>query len=130
MRCLRQIADITPVISDILSDSRIPIQAQNRLADMKLCLYELMSNMIIHAGRDLADYEMYVSWRVDDGSMVFEFWDAICSWEKVDFQAYADPMALATLEENGRGLFLVQCIAEEIYYSPEEKRLFAKVSWM
>lgn len=130
MRCLREIADITPVIAEILSDTRIPAQAHARLSDMKLCLYELMSNMIIHAGRGSTDYEMYVNWCVNEGDMVFEFWDAVCSWEQVDFQAYNNPLAMAELEEHGRGLFLVQCLAEELYYSPKEKRLYAKVSWI
>jgi serine/threonine-protein kinase RsbW len=98
-------------LDEIFNESNLDRQYFNRVF---LGLSEAVSNSIIHGNRSDSSKNVFVNGYFTEGKLVFEVQD---EGEGFLIESVDDPTYLDNLKkENGRGIFLIQKIADEVVY--------------
>lgn len=115
---LSDIAEISSCVNHILADEFSSCASVERQQDVKLCLYELLGNALIHGS---GDNEICVRYKIEDDCMLLQVYEAHGIWDGVHFLNNHRCLKEGILEEHGRGLYLVEMLSEEFAYCHECK---------
>ena len=101
---------------------------EETLRDVRLCLWELLANALVH--QKVRREAVHLSWEIDATSYTFIILDKGCSLAPEAFTAPSTSCVCESiLEENGRGLYLVQALADEICYNSLTGELRGIIRW-
>jgi len=92
--------------------------------DMEVCVVEAVSNAIVHAYRQQLGFRVETAITLHQDRICFEISDFGCAILKFSPPPVLefDPQEIATLPENGMGLFIIQSIMNEVSYRSENGR--------
>lgn len=124
---IQYIEDISPLVEKILSRSPAQTQEEQRL-DVKLCLFELLSNAIRHRANHAHPPQISITWVVDGEGLAFEIHSP---GEPATAHVCSRPILneACLLDESGRGLFLVDSLADSFTYSEDFRDIRVELSW-
>ena len=106
------INDVRQFLEDIFTDSHLKREYFNRVF---LGLSEAVNNSIVHGNRSDSEKKVFLKSFYSDGELVFEVKD---EGEGFLVDCIEDPTSFNNLKkENGRGIFLIREIADEIVFS-------------
>lgn len=113
------------VLADDLSDV-----CTERCLDIKLCLFELLTNAIIHNPVQGQETKVSVYWQFEDNGIHIDIFSdqPACSLVK-NIGTPPEPDPIDFLSENGRGLFLVAALAESFWYTDDFKQMSLTIKW-
>ncbi len=80
--------------------------------DIRLILTEALTNAFKHGNNGNKDKPIHLRYIFDDNKVIFEIEDSGAGYENVSIPDEALDETL--LNESGRGLFLIKCIADKI----------------
>lgn len=113
----------TDEISGCVEKVIAALKENRRHSDIKLCLYELLSNAIIHGNQKSLDKKVYLEVVLSDSGLNFFVHDEGDGFFGNDFSLEFD------LNEHGRGLFLISQIADEFGYDDLTNTWLVKIKW-
>lgn len=129
MRCDRicSLEDISPLVEKILLESASTAPREQRM-DIKLCLFELLSNAVQHRNYHANAVDICVYWKMTSDGVFFEIHS---QGEAGPLKTYSRPILNdgCLLDESGRGLFLVSSLADSFSYSDDFRHIHVKLSW-
>lgn len=96
------------IIDKIIDD----LKAFHDYFDIKLILTEALTNAYIHGNNGKVDKPIHLRYTYDDIKVRFEIEDSGPGFENVIIPGEAIDETL--LNESGRGLFLIKCIADKL----------------
>ncbi|WBW95370.1 ATP-binding protein [Oceanirhabdus sp. W0125-5] len=88
------------------------LKAFNDGFEIKLILTEALTNALKHGNNGNRDKPIYLRYSYDDNKVVFEIEDSGDGFKNLTIPN--ELIDETTLNENGRGLFLINCIADKI----------------
>lgn len=91
--------------------------------DIKLCLYELLSNAILHGNQGKLTKKVYLEVALFDEGLAIFVRDEGVGFCRKDFSLKFD------LDEHGRGLFLISQLADEFNYDELTNTWLVKIKW-
>lgn len=115
--------EITPCIEQLMAQLQTSEKASPRQNDLKLCLYELLSNALIHGNRCDETKTVYFCATFFEDRIVAEIRDEGLGCKVKKYQASSD------LLECGRGLYLVDLIADRFCYNEEDNTWTIEIIW-
>jgi serine/threonine-protein kinase RsbW len=100
------------------------IQDEQVFQDIDLCLNEALSNVIYHAYRNEPGHEIEIIITLHPKEFVFQIIDLGLKnpQENVPSALNPDLNNLDSLQESGRGLFLIHQLMDEVVYKSEKDR--------
>lgn len=119
--------DIDPLVEKILGGAP-PEASLDQKMDMKLCLFEILSNTIRHRTYAETGPMIAVFWTLDSEGLTFQ----LCCDGKMKAEASPGPPQLKypqNLTEGGCGLFLVSSLADDFSYSEDFSQIDVKLLW-
>jgi serine/threonine-protein kinase RsbW len=118
---LLYIKDVRLFLEDIFNDLNIDRAYFNRIF---LGLSEVVNNSIVHGNQSDEGKNVFVRSSFSDRELVFEIMDEGEGFLEDSIQ---DPTSYDNLKkENGRGLFLIKQIADEIIFSEGGRRVLLR----
>lgn len=119
---LKEVSEAINVATAQLSQA--PTDALN---DVRICLQELLVNAFQHHQGEKK--ELWLSWQTEQGAYIFFIEE---DPRQIPDGLFELPRMICEedlLKENGRGLFLVQALADEICYNEETGCLKGVIRW-
>lgn len=107
---LYDIQDISLCIQRVMAAPQLAHACPERLNDLKLCLYELLGNALLHTtGR------VILTCRFEADSVRISVRQT-GAWQGEAIDGCAHCLEAGLTDENGRGLYLVRCLSDEFQY--------------
>lgn len=120
---MRFILTRTEEISGCIEEVLEKLAHQQREMDIKLCLYELLSNAIIHGNCSCETKKVYLEVDWYDEGLSFSVRDEGRGYKDCQIALRLD------LDEHGRGLYLISQLADEFFYDELSNTWLVKIKW-
>lgn len=128
--CQLQTLHEIPICVDQVLSRDLDHVCLERCLDIKLCLFELLSNAILHNPVNGPETNVYVCWQLEDNGIHIDIYrdQPACSLVK-RLGVLPEQHNDESLSEHGRGLFLVAALAESFWYSDDFKQMSLTITW-
>lgn len=110
---LRKIGDISSCIQRILQERALHHLSIEEQKDIKLCIYELLSNAFYHGA---CSKEIFVHYHIADQELTLKVYEPNSCWTGQQLKTSNRCLNEGIYEEHGRGLYLLQQITHEIAF--------------
>lgn len=115
---LTTLSEIPSCVERVLADELLRHMPADRRPDLKLCLFELLGNAIVHGE---GSHAVHLDYRADADGIVFQVYEENGHWDGHALMCSKSCLGEGLMDECGRGLYLVQMICEEIAYCKDRK---------
>lgn len=126
---LKSLQDITPCVEKVLQEDLCHITAERRL-DVKLCLFELLSNAFMHSDMPNVSKAVTLQWIVTPNTITIQvLGNGRCWFQASSNLSDAAQVVFDPLSEHGRGLMLVAAVAERLWFCDETDSVNVVIRW-
>lgn len=112
------LSEIPSCVEQVLADETLCYMPPERRSDLKLCLFELLSNAIMHGE---GGHLVHLVYRADATGIAFQVYEEHGHWDGRALLRSNRCLREGLLDEHGRGLYLVQMLCEEVAYCKDCK---------
>ncbi len=115
---LTTLSEIPACVERVLADESLRDMPADRRPDLKLCLFELLSNAIMHGE---GGHVVHLVYRADATGIAFQVYEEHGHWDGHALLCSNRCLKEGLMDERGRGLYLVQMLCEEVAYCKDCK---------
>ncbi len=121
---LYHMEEIPVFVNNFLAMDALSHLSHERRCDVKLCLFELLTNIFTHGEGDLVVRMRYA---VSSGQMALIIYEEGGHWDGQGILTGARCLEDGLFDEGGRGLYLVQRVSDELAYCGCCKGVFVRM---
>jgi serine phosphatase RsbU (regulator of sigma subunit)/anti-sigma regulatory factor (Ser/Thr protein kinase) len=119
-----QLSEIDQVCSVILREMDRHGYPDKNIKQMKICIFEMMTNAILHGNRSSPDKKVLVFYKVAAADVVVSVVDEGGGF---DYTAIPDPLSPENRRrDHGRGLFLIRHYLDEVTFNETGNRIMGR----
>ena len=120
---IRRKEEISECVDEVIRIDLATKEQETKTNDIKLCLYELLSNAVIHGNQEDTSKAVYLKIDFNKNDFIELITDEGSGYcrENTAFSF--------NFLENGRGLYLVKQIADELCYNEKTNTWLLKIRW-
>lgn len=122
---LEEVAGVMTLLRESLTTLGVP---KETIFDIQLCLSEAVNNGIVHGNQQAQEKSVRVSWVYESGVFCFKVEDEGNGWQ-ADLGAETICIDEGLLEENGRGLFLMDHLLDKLWFNEKGNQVWGEISW-
>lgn len=112
---LYDVRDIRPSIQEVLTAATVAGACPDRLNDLKLCLYELLGNALLHSQGAVS-----LTCLFEAGGVRVSVRQT-APWQGEALEGCHKCLEAEITRESGRGLFLVRALSDDLEYLEESR---------
>ncbi len=125
---LHQLDEADAVVVCLQSALKAKNVPQAKAMDIRLCLMEAVHNGFIHGNYNDVAKTVCIKWRLEEKTFCFCVEDEGGGIKKL-CTATDELTEEKLLDENGKGLYLIGQISDEIWYNKKGNKIHVKIRW-